>query len=607
MRRAIGSVVVVGLAVAGPAMVPGALAQRQGEDAKARVGLIELEGAVAERPGPLDWFAPKGGHVLMHDLVKGLESVGADPDVSGVMLRLKDAELGLTQVEEIGAAIKKARAGGKRVHVFSDAYGPTELMLGSYADEVIAQSGAPVTLPGLYTEEMFLADTLAWIGVRADMVQIGDYKGAAEQMSRNKPSPQWEENISQLLDSLYANIRVKLIAGRKLDDAKLDAAMRETWYADSDDAKRVGLVDSVVDLPRLSDHLKDSYRAPVSWREGLVSAKGKARLDMANPFAMLSMLSKKPDHTPKGPTIAVLHVDGAIVDGDSTEGGLLGGGGTVGSRTFRNAIEDILKHDAIEGVVVRINSPGGSATASEVMWQGLARLREKKKVWASVGTMAASGGYYVAVGAEKIYANPSSIVGSIGVVGGKLSLNGLYDMLKVRVYPRSRGPMASMFRSTTDWTHEELNAVKAKMTQTYDQFAGRVSAGRPGIDLGKTAEGRLFTGDKAVGLKMIDAVGGLEDAIRDLAADRSLTSYDVMHYPGPKSLEEVLEDAFKAFAKAPGAAGSAAPALPREFVAGLRALVGERNWPQVSQALEGTLQLRREPVLLITPSVLLVK
>lgn len=568
-----------------------------------KVGLIELEGAPSTRPGPMAWLGGEQQPSLL-DLAGALRRAGERDDLAGVVIRLKDAKLKVSETQELGQAMQALRAKGKKVHVYAEAYGQGELALASFADEVLVQDGGPVSLPGIYMEEMFLADTLGWVGLKANMVQVGDYKGASEPMARNAPSPQWEQNINGLLDSMYANLRDQIKSGRRMNDEQLDAAMRQGWLADSADAVKLHLVDRACDFATLSEDLKKAYAGDVAWDRSLLDTN-KTKLDAGNPFAMLAMLSKKPDNTPKVPSIGILHIDGAIVDGDGKDGGLFGGEGNVGSRTIRRAIEEIIEQDQIKGVIVRIDSPGGSATASEVIWQGLRRLAAKKPVWASVGSMAASGGYYIAVGTDKIYVNPSSIVGSIGVVGGKISMGGLYDLVKVRVYPHARGPAAGMFRSTTDWTPEELAMVRGKMTQTYDQFTRRVTAGRKGIDLSTTAEGRLFTGDKAIGLKMADKVGSLQIALDDMGASLGLSKPGVVHYPSPKSLDEVLQDAFKQFAAAPGVGNSSSPSpMVQQVLGTLKDVVGDAAWPSVRTNLQGLWELRREPVLLMMPAAL---
>lgn len=564
------------------------------------VGWIEISGSPSDAPGAFDWLG--GGTETLGDILDAFERAGGDSQIKGLVVRLKDAALGFTQIEELGRAMQAFRSTGKKIHVFAENYGTAELMIASHADEAIIQSGGAVYMTGLHVEEMYLADMLNWVGMKPQFVQVGDYKGANEAMMRSEPSPEWDRNINRLLDGLYANIRDTMKTGRSLNDAQLDEAMTELWMGNAEQAIALGVLDTSIDLPLITDHLESTYGGEIDLNSSLVQTTSSS-FDTKDPFAIFRILSATPQHGPDGPSIAVLHINGAIIDGDSSAPGLFGGGGSVGSRTIRNAIEDILAEDDIEGVVVRIDSPGGSATASEVMWQGLRRLAEEKPVWVSVGSMAASGGYYTAVGSDRIYVNPSSIVGSIGVVGGKISLGQTFDHLKVRVHSRSRGPRSAMFASDKPWSDAELQTVRDKMTQTYTLFTDRVSKGREGIDLSKTAEGRLFTGTQAIALRMADKIGGMHDAINDLAAEVGLEEFDVVHYPGPKSLEEIFEQMFgmSAVSMASGA-GDLLPA-----VAALRTLVGADRWDSVAASLEATLRFRTEPVQVVMPRVILFK
>lgn len=570
------------------------------------VGVIELKGSVNDRAPEQSLFGSSSG-ISLRDLVRAIERAKTDDKVDALLIRLRDASMNGAQIEEIGAALKDFRASGKKVHLFSELFDTGELRLGSYADEVIVQAGGAVSLPGMHMDEMFLADMLKWVGISPDFVQVGDYKGASEMMANSKPSKAWDENINQLLDSMYGVLRDELKAGRGMDDAKLDEAMKVAWMADADEAVKVGLVDSAVDLPDLEAHIKKAHSASdVNWNNNVLPS-AKREMDMGNPFAIFRMLGETPNRAPKRDTIAVLHIDGAIVDGDSTGGGLFGGEGSVGSRTVRKALAAIEDEDKIKGVVIRIDSPGGSAIASEVIWRGVKRVAAKKPVWVSVGSMAASGGYYIAVSGEKIYVNPSSIVGSIGVVGGKLALGGLMDMVKVNVVSRSRGPRADMMSMAKPWNEQDKALVRQKMTQTYDQFTSRVTAGRPGIDLDKTAAGRLFTGKKAVDLKMADEIGTYQDAIGDLAAKVGLSSgsYDVLDYPAPKSFAEMLEE-MMGQAAAPSVGGSLTGPM-RDISAIGQQLIGPDHWRSVQTHLDAMIQLHREPVLLVSPSVILFR
>ena len=572
-----------------------------------KIARLELEGELREHAGPLDWLA--GGQPTLRSVIEALEGAGSQGDVSAVVIRLKDSELNRTQIEEVGAAIDGLRKANKKVYVFAENYGPAELLLGAHADKVLIQTGGEVSLPGIHMSELYLADALAWLGVKADFVQIGDYKGADEMFINSAPSKAWDQNINQLLDSLYGNLRAELEHGRNLSDANMDEAMKKAWMADAPEAIEAGLIDAAVDLPKLGEFI--SGNPEPEWVELDANLESSLKLDTSNPFAALPALMKAltetPKHSPAGPAIGVLHIDGAIVDGDSSDGGFLGEKG-VGARTIRNAIEEARSDDNIKGVVVRVDSPGGSAVASEVIWQGLRRLAEKKPVWVSVGSMAASGGYYIAVGSDKIYVNPSSIVGSIGVVGGKFATGGLYDRLNVHVVERSRGPMANLFGGTRPWTSEQMELVRGKMKHTYDLFTRRVSTGRKGIDLAKIAEGRLFTGQKAIDLKMADKLGGLDDCVSDLAAELKLEDYEVLDYPGPKSFQELMHDTLGKFgASAPRLAGGTQPALLAEAAAVAREIVGHAAWPSVRDSLGAVMQLRKEPVLLVMPRALYIK
>ncbi len=564
------------------------------------VAVIEIEGSPAIRSSGMSWLGDEA--TTLRDYVERFDTIAYDDEFDGLVIRLKDSALGMTQVEELGAAMLRVRDAGKKVHVFAEGYGPGEVMLGSFADEVIVQSGGMVSMPGLHMEEMFLADTLSWLGVEAQLIQVGDYKGANEQMTRSEPSDAWDQNIESLLDGMYESQRSIVREGRGMSDAELDEAMSVAWWADADQAIDAGLIDASVDLPDIRSHLASTYGEQPRWVKDPYTIT--STLDTSNPFALMTEIfgSGVKQTVIDGPSIAILHIAGTIIDGDSSSGGLLGGGESVGSRTIRNAIEDIIKEDDIEGVIVRVDSPGGSAIASEVMWQGIQRLKEHKPVWVSVGGMAASGGYYVLSAGDKVYVNPSSIVGSIGVVGGKYAMGDLYEKLNINVVERSRGPAATLNSSARPWTDAEQQLIRMKMTETYNLFTDRVTAGRPGIDLSKTAEGRLFVGRDAVELNMADELGGLDDAITDMAAHVGLSTPEIVEYPLPPTLDELLEQMLGSFIKAPALAQRQS-----ELVEAMRLLLGEDRFAAVRDALGAMTLLRDENVLLVSPRAIIVR
>lgn len=565
----------------------------------ARVGLIQLSGGLADRPSPFGWLTGEA-EMTVRSLTNALEVEAPDGDLDAFVLQLEDVALSRSQIEEIGASMRLLSESGVPVYVVTDSLGPTDVLIGSYADRVLAQSGTGLMMPGMFMEEMYLRDALEWIGVEPNFEQVGAYKGADEMFNRSEPTGPWDENIEQLLDSIWNNMRSQLAEGRGLSDSEIDAAMERAWLANAEDAVEVGLVDETLNLGQLSATLEAELGEDISWLPDFGLDASGMTIDTSNPFAMFSMLSQDPGNDPSGPTIAVVHIDGAIVDGDSAEGGLFGSS-SVGSRTIRRIVKTLQDDNDIKGVVVRIDSPGGSATASEVIWQSLTELRDHKPVYVSVGSMAASGGYYIAVAGEEIYVNPSSVVGSIGVVGGKLAMSGMYDKVRINTVGRARGPHAAMF-SSEPWTETERAFVRERMTETYDLFTGRVSAGRDGIDLSKTAEGRLFTGDKAVDLDMADGIGSLSDTIAMLADDLDLRSYDVLDYPGPQSLEDLFEQVLPGGIEAP----VTSKAIPAALSQTLETMVGPA-WPELRQRIDAAIMLRSSPINLLEHRVIHIR
>lgn len=578
-------------------------ASAQDEASKPSVAMIEISGTPANAPGPLDWLMPPEAPTLPQ-LIDGLHEIANSKRYQAIVIRLKDAALTETQIQELSAPLAAIRGAGTKVFVFGEALGTSDLMFAAHADEVICQAGGDIQLTGLATEEMYLADMFEWVGLKADMIQVGAYKGANEQMVNSQPSPEWDENINGLLDSMYSNIREPILAGRKLTNAALDKAMEDLWMGQAEDALRAGLIDHAIDFTALTAHVREDLGQAFDWEFDAIPTGDAVAPDFSNPFGAIGALMREPDVEPEGETIAILHVDGAIVDGDSSVGGF-SGEPTVGSRTLRNAMEDILAEPLIKGVIVRIDSPGGSATASEVMWQGLRRLSGKKPVWVSVGSMAASGGYYLAVGGDRIYVNPSSIVGSIGVVGGKISMDGLYSKLKVNIVTRTRGPRSDMF-SSMPWNDAQRELVRDQMTRTYEKFTARVKAGRKGVDIEKIAAGRLFTGNRAIENGMADRIGGLDVAMDDMAKELGLSDFKIMHYPAPRSLPDVISDMLGGtIASAPDVASN--NAVNRSVAATGERLLGVRTWKQIARQLDGMSQLREETVILMSPKAVIVK
>ena len=565
----------------------------------AKVAMIEITGSPGSGASAAGLF---GGDraASLRELVERIAGAG-ERDLDGLVVRLKDTALDLAQAEELSEAIGAARDDGVKVHVFAEAYGPTDLVLAAAADEALMQKGGAVSLPGLMAEQYYFADAFEWMGVRADYVQVGDYKGAEEPYTRSGPSRAWDETISGLLDAQYDNLIEPIRRGRGLSARRVERAMEELFMSTGERAIRLGLLDAEVDLPDLFEAYlpEESYASAdgVEYAGELGRAESPA-FQPTNPFAVFSQLFEPPSRPTTGPTIAVLNITGTIVDGESGFGGLLGGT-TVGARTVRNAIEGILADDNVKGMVVRVDSPGGSATASEVIWQGIRRASEELPVFVSVGSMAASGGYYVASAGERIYVNPSSVVGSIGVVSGKLSFGVVADRLDINVVTRTRGPNADLMSPFAGWDQGDRRVIAENAERTYDLFVSRVREGRPNADIDEIAEGRVFAGDEAIDLRMADEIGGLRVAIADMAGDLGLDAYGVKDYPGPPSFEDLLSQPFGL----PGLSGAKAGAM----IETVRAILGDARFDALRSHAEGWLLLRERPAVLVSPHAVLIR
>jgi protease-4 len=326
------------------------------------------------------------------------------------------------------------------------------------------------------------------------------------------------------------------------------------------------------------------------------------QVDLSSPFALFSLLTKR-EEAPQGPAVAIIYAEGVIADGAG--GGLFSDAG-VASDQMRKAFRVASRDEDIKAVVIRIDSPGGSALASEAMWQSVRRLAEKKPVVISVGTMAASGGYYLACAGDKIYADPAAIVGSIGVVGGKFVYKDLFDKLGLHAEAFDRGSNADLFSSDQPFTDRQRKMVTAWMTQTYHQFTDRVMTTRKGKikDIDAVARGRVFCAEQAKDLGMVDEIGGLEDAIAGAAQMAGLgkDGYDVRIVPAPKTLGDILTGAGadESFPFAPKAqAGATADSILN--------LLGQPEHAALLEELQTLQLLQKRPVVLTMPFIVTIK
>jgi protease-4 len=514
-------------------------ARQEAEAKLLQVAHFDLDKPVTEHAPEFSLFG-EANVLTIHNLISRLHEARDDKKLRAVMITLGTTDFSFSQAQEIRAALDELRKAGKRTFVYSDGYDTAEYTAASGATDICILGGGEMMMPGVGLETMFYKGLFDKIGVGADYVQIGEYKGAEEPYTRTAPSDELRGELNKLVDSLYSQIIDGIATHRNLSKDAVKNAIDEAILT-AKSAKERRLVDHLVDRDGLKALLKDELGREVNVIEDYGETK-REPIDLSSPLALFQFLSKKTEQSDK-PAIALIHADGVIVDGESSDS-LFGDGKTVGGDDLRKAFRLAVKDDNIKAIVLRIDSPGGSALASEVMWQAARRAAENKPLIVSIGGMAASGGYYLASSGDYIFADASAIVGSIGVVGGKFVLKGLFDKVGLTTEEFTRGRNADLFSSNQPFTDRQRRMVTNWMRETYEQFTERVMTNRSGKikDIDAVARGRIFIAKQARDLGMVDELGGVEDAITYAAKEVDLKAgeYDVRTVPAPKTLADLL-------------------------------------------------------------------
>ncbi len=576
---------------------------REQKAALTKVAYIDLSGAVSEKPAGFSLFGGRDRSTL-YELIDRLHQARDDKDIRGLLITLgAEAEINLAQAQEIRDALLELRRAGKKTFVYADSYDTAGYTIASGATNVCLLEGGEIMIPGVGLETMFYKGTFDKLGVVADYVQIGEYKGAEEPYTRTAPSDELRGELNRLTESLFGQIVDGISLSRNLSSTSVRQMIDEAMMT-AKVAKDRGFVDHLVDQDGLRNLIEDEMGNDIDLIRDYGEA-AKPEMDFSNPWALLAALSKKPEASEK-PAVALIYAEGVISDGDGG-GGILSEEG-VGSETMRRALRTAARDETVKALVIRIDSPGGSALASEVIWQAARRVSQdaKKPVVISIGSMAASGGYYLASAGDYIFADRTAIVGSIGVVGGKFVLKDLYDKLGLTTESFKQGRNAGLFSSNEKWTDRQRRMIRTWMQQTYDQFTQRVMTTRQGKikDIDQVARGRIFLAQQAKDLGMVDELGGCESAIVYAAKKAGLETggYDVRTLPAAKT----LADLFSGRDNDEDASTPLRPTLTISPDSALHALPASAR-QQVSQQIQMMRLMEKRPVLLVSPYVVTVK
>jgi len=462
--------------------------------------VVKIIAAGDLRPVPPDdpWAAAAyGSEEIPGEIPLALERAARDSSVKAVLIEIRPIEVGLAEVQTLRRRIEALRAAGKRVFALVDRAGDREYLLASAADAIIMPPSGSFAVDGIGTTMTYFAGSLEQIGVRAHAVAAGDYKSAPETFTRREPSPAALEMEQRLNDVLASTIEQTIAHDRKLDVERVRALI-DRGQVNPEEARNNGLIDYVAygdEVEKIiekeldgSPFVDDDYLRPLVHRA----------------------------HWAGIPTIAVVPIVDTIAMGKNS-GGLLGLGASTGAEDVIKALISAGEDDDVKAVVLRVNSPGGDALASDLIWRAVEQTRQKKPVIASFGDVAASGGYYVACGADTIFAEPTTITGSIGVFALFFSAAELLDRLGVSVHEERRGELSNTTTMHREPTAAEIKALEGSIAATYALFKQRVAAGRR-LDLDQVeavAKGRVWIGSDALERKLVDQIGGLPEAIAE--------------------------------------------------------------------------------------------
>jgi protease-4 len=513
---------------------------------------------------------PLPGRVkTMREFLERLEKLAKDEEVGALLLDLDGVALAIPDVEEIRDGVVQFRKSGKKVSAFLNSGDPMGYLLACSADEIaLAPSGALI-IPGYGRVFPFMRGMYQLQGIEFDVITAGRFKYPGF-VNRREPDKNFLEEFGAILDGWFDDYVKIIVEGRKLSADKVKRSINQALF-DPEDAKNNGLVDVIA--------YYDEYRDRILRRDKFKKSKeGESEwAQITSLNDLLTQMTKKMKEAQEsykavGPKIAILHARGPIVDVN------LGAGlanRMIMRDEFIKSIDEIRKNKTIQAVVLRVDSPGGSAYASDVIWRRLRELDEEKPVVVSMGTVAGSGGYYIACPGRLIFAEPTTLTGSIGVLAILTNQASALNRRDISLTEMKRGERSLLGSGHRDTRPEDRELLQRHILKVYEQFLDRVAAGRkiPKDQLRKIAEGRIYTGRQAVGVGLVDRLGSLQDAVdavRDLANIPPSAEIKLVHYPRAASIGDLAESVFGMSAMMQAAAWAQSPAPPFSFDSQLR-------------------------------------
>lgn len=458
-----------------------------------------------------------------YGLLSKLDEIKNDSKVSGVIFKLDNVSFDKGEIEEIGEKIENLKKGNKKTYMYATNFNNKNYSLALYGDEIIMPPtmAAGVNLIGYYNELAYYGGLASKLGIKFNVIHVGDYKAYGENFVRKNMSKEYKENITKMKDIVYDNFVNSISNFRKKDKDIINNQLLNGDFVSSNPIalKENGLIDDLKYEYQLKEELgEDNIVSLKEYSESLVKLEKKDK-------------------------IAVVYVNGAIMMDEQEQRGL---SQTVTPEIVFAEIDKVLDEDEIKGVVLRINSPGGSALASNIITKRFEYLKSKKPLYVSIGGIAASGGYYIATSGEKIFADKESVTGSIGVVSIIPNFEKLIKEVDVNIETVKKGEYSDLYSLTTDFTEKDREKIYDSSYKVYDEFLTVVANSRKMSkeDVDKIGQGRVWLGTQAKEIGLIDNIGGLDLTIQTMAKDLKLENYSVVEMVEAPKLSDVIKGMF---------------------------------------------------------------
>jgi protease-4 len=455
---------------------------------------LKLSGKIVEENTRVGFFGRK--KPTMIDLLNEIERAKEDKSIMGIILRIDPLDIGLAKTQEIRDAILDFKESGKSVIAYLEFGENKEYCIATVADKIVMMPTGYLMFTGLNAEVTFIKGTLDKLGIVADLEHIGEYKSASELVTRDKMSEAYREVVNSLLDDMYDQITKDIAFQRGWTQEEVKSKIDQGPFT-ATEAHKADLVDTLMYYDQIDDMVKQMIgKKPHRVNDKKYAGRTYYKYSWVIP-----------------PKIAVIFATGSIFEGESGENFLWGE--VMGSETIANAIKTAREDRTIKAIIFRVDSPGGSGIASDIILREIIRTKGEKPFIVSMSDVAGSGGYWISCAADTIVSLPGTYTGSIGVISGKVSLEGLYEKIGFTKEVIKRGKYADFFTTTREFTDEERETLKRQVKEFYDDFVHKVAEGR-GMsyeEVDAIAKGRVWTGRQAKENGLADELGGLKLAL----------------------------------------------------------------------------------------------